>query len=424
MKKQSTHPVQAHFLRGALYLFLLLADCALPFALADRSSAGGAAQGTMLSGVHSKAPGGCIVVNGDFETGSLPPWLNTGDTSFTSVNNSNPHSGTFSLQSGPAFTDGFIDQLVPTVAGQGYDVSFWLENDDDSGNNRFGVSFGDVTLAPEAIQRAFGYTLFTFTNVVPGANADLHFILFNQPTYFYLDDVCVTATSGGGTPTPTVTPTPTATGTPGGCIVVNGDFETGSLPPWLNTGDTSFTSVNNNNPHSGTFSLESGPAFTDGFIDQFLPTVAGQGYDVSFWLENDDDSGSNRFGASFGGVTLVPEATQSLYGYTLFTFTNVVPGANADLQFIFFNEPTYFYLDDVCVTATSGGGTPTPTPTPTATFSPTPSATATPTSTPTATATATATSTVSPTPTATARPSPTPRFAPTPRPRPTPPPRP
>jgi len=218
MKKQSTHPVQAHFLRGALYLFLLLADCAITFALADRNSAGGAAQGTMLSGVHSQAPGSCIVVNGAFETGSLPPWANTGDTSFTSVNNSNPHSGTFSLQSGPFTGDGFIDQFLPTVAGQGYNVSFWLENDDDSGNNRFGASFGDVTLVPEATQNVFGYTLFTFTNVVPGANADLHFIFFNPPTYFYLDDVCVTATSGGGTPTPTptVTPTPTPTATPGG----------------------------------------------------------------------------------------------------------------------------------------------------------------------------------------------------------------
>jgi hypothetical protein len=216
MKKQSTHPVQAHFLRSALYLFLLLADCAITFALADRNSAGGAAQGTMLSGVHSKAPGSCIVVNGDFETGSLPPWANTGDTSFTSVNNSNPHSGTFSLQSGPFTSDGFIDQFLPTVAGQGYDVSFWLENDDDSGNNRFGASFGDVTLVPEATQNVFGYTLFTFTNVVPGANADLHFIFFNPPTYFYLDDVCVTATSGGGTPTPTPTVTPTPTPTPGG----------------------------------------------------------------------------------------------------------------------------------------------------------------------------------------------------------------
>ena len=33
------------------------------------------------------------------------------------------------------------------------------------------------------------------------------------------------------------------TGTPPACLVVNGGFETGNLPPWTNTGDTSFTGV-------------------------------------------------------------------------------------------------------------------------------------------------------------------------------------
>src|SRR5207247_1365090 len=143
-----------------------------------------------------------------------------------------------------------------------------------------------------------------------------------------------TGTPASPTPTSTVSPTPT--GTPGGCIVVNGDFETGSLPPWIDTGDTSFTGVGPPAiPHSGSFALFAGPTTDDGFIDQVLPTVAGTAYDVSFWLDNEDTSSTNRFGASFGGVTLVPEATQAAFGYTQFTFTNVIPGANADLQFIF-----------------------------------------------------------------------------------------
>src|SRR5206468_11918145 len=153
-------------------------------------------------------------------------------------------------------------------------------------------------------------------------------------------------------------------GSIGTCLVVNGGFETGSLPPWTNTGDTSFTGVDGN-PHSGNFALFSGPVSSDGFVDQVIPTVAGQAYDVTVWLENDDSSGDNRFGASFGSVTLVPEGVQSFFGYTQFTFTNVVPGANAHLHFIFFNPPSFFYLDDVCVTLSGGGGTPTPTPTPT-----------------------------------------------------------
>src|SRR5204863_4863565 len=66
-------------------------------------------------------------------------------------------------------------------------------------------------------------------------------------------------TGGGGG-----SPTPTPTGTPGGCIVVNGGFETGSLPPWVNTGDTSFTGVGSPAiPHSGNFALFSGPTTSD-----------------------------------------------------------------------------------------------------------------------------------------------------------------
>ena len=106
--------------------------------------------------------------------------------------------------------------------------------------------------------------------------------------------------------------------------------------------------VDSNDPHFGSFSLETGPVTIDGFIDQVIPTVAGTAYDVSFWLENYDDTGNNRFGASFGGITLVPEAIQGPFGYTLYTFNNVMPGANADLHFIFYN-PTFSFTWMTCV---------------------------------------------------------------------------
>ena len=276
MKKQINPTVKAHLVRSACYVLLLVAVCVIPLALAQRNTtkrshgagkarpvmaatgkaAAGAlhttapstgaaraldpaqAKATQAAAIASRAAaaakprprsglagmgahrlngttgvGACIDVNGDFETGDLPPWINTGDTSFTGVDG-NPHSGTFALFSGPSTSDGFIDQVLPTVDGQAYDVSFWLENDDDTGNNRFGASLGGIVLVPEATQSAFGYTQFTFNNVVPGANADLQFIFFNPPSFFYLDDVCVTPSGGGGTPTPTPTATPTCT--PGG----------------------------------------------------------------------------------------------------------------------------------------------------------------------------------------------------------------
>src|SRR5215831_3799152 len=83
MKKQINPTIKAHLIRGAFYLLLLVAVCAIPFALAQRNSAkrsvakpaiqrnvastatatgthaappaSGAAQATTLSGKHAKA---------------------------------------------------------------------------------------------------------------------------------------------------------------------------------------------------------------------------------------------------------------------------------------------------------------------------------------------------------------------------------
>src|SRR5438552_13911182 len=77
MKKQINPTIKAHLIRGAFYLLLLLAVCAIPFALAQRNATkrgvanpasnpnvskfaaapavSGPAQATRLSGVHPKA---------------------------------------------------------------------------------------------------------------------------------------------------------------------------------------------------------------------------------------------------------------------------------------------------------------------------------------------------------------------------------
>ena len=42
----------------------------------------------------------------------------------------------------------------------------------------------------------------------PEPTLTLHFIFYNAPSFFYLDDVCVTPSGGGGSPTPTPTVRP------------------------------------------------------------------------------------------------------------------------------------------------------------------------------------------------------------------------
>src|SRR6266513_2453279 len=132
--------------------------------------------------------------------------------------------------------------VVGDLTGRSFDST-------TSGTNCVGTPCGNN-------QNAFFNSNFFGANFTSTANE-------GQPTDFSMG--VEGSTGGGGTPSPTPTSTPPA------CLVVNGDFETGSLPPWTDTGDTSFTGVDGN-PHSGTFALFSGPVSSDGFIDQVIPT--------------------------------------------------------------------------------------------------------------------------------------------------------
>jgi hypothetical protein len=74
-----------------------------------------------------------------------------------------------------------------------------------------------------------------------------------------------------------------------GELLVNGDFETGSLGPWFNArnfcgGNCVEWNVNNSNPHSGMFS-----AMDVGNIElrqDFAPTPGSQIASVTFWVNN------------------------------------------------------------------------------------------------------------------------------------------
>jgi hypothetical protein len=470
MKKQINPTMKAHLIRGAFYLLLLVAVCAIPFALAQRNMKQNSAAGKMSRlaprSTGTLAPASAFRVpapklpsakeikrNASVASllGNIPllTYVIDDGTAEDSIGltaggnllclNSFPVTAgnniitSISIAWGtPAFPD-------PSLDGLAYTAVLWSDpNGDGSPTDAVVLATAPGVVAQEGTDTFISSTITPTTVTTP--NFFVGFVITQNAGQFpaALDETApnlpnrswvslagdinnlsdaVTIESvgfpgnwliraegeGGGSPSPT----PTATANP--CIVDNGDFETGDLPPWINTGDTSFTGVGSDNPHSGTFELFSGPVDSDGFLDQVVPTQEGTAYDVSFWLANNDDSGNNRFGASFGSVTLVPEAVQSPFAYTLFTFNNVVPGANADLQFIFYNPPSFFYLDDVCVTP-SGGGSPTPTATVTATVTPTATATPTASGSPTATVTPTATA--------------APRSTPTPRPRGTPAPRP
>ena len=58
MKKQINPTIKAHRIRGAFYLLLLLAVCAIPFALAQRNATGQNITDSVLTHVQSQTPDG------------------------------------------------------------------------------------------------------------------------------------------------------------------------------------------------------------------------------------------------------------------------------------------------------------------------------------------------------------------------------
>ena len=74
-----------------------------------------------------------MLVNGDFESGSLSPgWIRTtpngacGSTG-GAISNVLPRTGSYSLQDGSTGCADQISQSFPVIAGQVYVVSFWIQ---------------------------------------------------------------------------------------------------------------------------------------------------------------------------------------------------------------------------------------------------------------------------------------------------------
>jgi hypothetical protein len=141
-------------------------------------------------------------------------------------------------------------------------------------------------------------------------------------------------------------------------LLINGDFETGDFTGWTQGGDTSFTSVTMDNPHSGMWAAHLGPLGpTEGTLTQSFPTTAGTTYTLDYWLSNDGGS-PNSFRALIDGTTIDGSVLTNAGGfaYREFTFTFTATGASTALQFAFVQNPAYWNLDDVSVTPSPGPG--------------------------------------------------------------------
>jgi hypothetical protein len=129
-----------------------------------------------------------LITNPGFETGNFTGWTLAGFGN-VGVDSSNPHSGSYAAFFGEGSP--IVKQIVNTVPGATYTVSFWLANTSVTSNG-FGVVWSGETLLDLLHPDRFGYTLFTFSGV--RATGFTETLLFNGTApegFWYLDDVSV-----------------------------------------------------------------------------------------------------------------------------------------------------------------------------------------------------------------------------------------
>jgi Ca2+-binding RTX toxin-like protein len=135
-------------------------------------------------------------------------------------------------------------------------------------------------------------------------------------------------------------------------LVQNPGFETGDFTNWTLSGNTGFTSVTTDKPHSGSYAAHLGPIGSLGFITQSqqVSTIAGGQYTFSWWLANDDPGTPSEFVASWNGTTVLDQVDVPPQAYKLYSYTVNATSASTPLQFGFRQDPAWLDLDDVSVT--------------------------------------------------------------------------
>lgn len=132
-----------------------------------------------------------------------------------------------------------------------------------------------------------------------------------------------------------------------GNLVTNCGWETADFTAWTQSGDLSYTTVENV-PHSGAWALYTGPVTDLGFVSQNFATDPGGTYNLTFWLAN--SQAPNRFQVSWDGGVIFDSVNMPDFFYTMYEFDGLVASTDStELKFGFYNVPDFFAFDDVVV---------------------------------------------------------------------------
>jgi hypothetical protein len=136
-------------------------------------------------------------------------------------------------------------------------------------------------------------------------------------------------------------------------LVSNGGFETGDFTDWNLSGNVTNMFVTGSPifVYDGNYAASLGPIGSLGYLFQIVPTVPGQAYLLSFWVQANGGLPS-EFNMSWNGNIIYDQTNLPPFGWTNLQFVVTATGSSSTLQFGFRNDPQFFGLDDVSLNPT------------------------------------------------------------------------
>jgi hypothetical protein len=139
--------------------------------------------------------------------------------------------------------------------------------------------------------------------------------------------------------------------TVGNATIQNGGFEAGNFSFWTTSGNFASCSVVSSPTyiHSGNFGAQLGPSGSLGFLSQSVPTIPGQFYLISCWVNSDGETPS-EFLVSWNGGTLFDKVNNTSSGWSQVKLIAPATTSSTVLEIGFRDDPGYIGLDEVVVT--------------------------------------------------------------------------
>ena len=133
-------------------------------------------------------------------------------------------------------------------------------------------------------------------------------------------------------------------------LVANGGFETGDFTGWSLSGTNMYVTGSPVSVYDGNYAALLGPIGSLGYLSQAVPTVPGETYVLSFWIENYDGGLTNEINVSWNGNIIYDQTNLPQFDWTNLRFIVTATGASTELIFGFRDDEQFLGLDDVSVT--------------------------------------------------------------------------